>query len=254
MQQLFIRISQRLEKIGFFRKDVFGNVILLKRILISTIGMITYARFNIYNRMRIKGTEHLRNLPNQNVLFLSNHQTYFADVIALYHVFCSVKWGFRNNINFPIYLLAPRVKNYYVAAKETMKDSGIIPKVFSYAGAVTVERSWRTKGENVQRNLDSSAGSKIEDALRSGWVVSFPQGTTKPFAPIRKGTAHIIQQNNPIVVPVVIDGFRRAFDKKGLFYKKQHTQLTIQFKEPFQFESNLSVDIITEKIRELIEQ
>ena len=39
--------------------------------------------------------------------------------------------------------------------------------------------------------------------------------------PIRRGTAHIIQQNKPIVVPVVIDGFRRSFDKKGLKMKKK---------------------------------
>ncbi len=254
MQQFFSRLSQKLEKIKILPKDSFGNVILLKRVLIGTLGAITYARLNIHNNLKIEGTQYLKYLPTNDVLFLSNHQTYFADVIALYHVFCSVKWGFKNNVNFPIYLLSPRVRNYYVAAAETMKDSGIIPKIFSYAGAVTVERSWRAKGENVKRELDDAAGTKINDALKSGWVVSFPQGTTKPFAPVRKGTAHIIKSNNPIVVPVVINGFRRAFDKKGLFYKKLGTNLSIEFKEPVQFPSSLTVEEISEKIRVLIGQ
>lgn len=254
MQQLFSRISQKLEKVKILPKDSFGNVVLLKRVLIGALGAITYSRLNVYNNLKVEGTQYLKKLPQNQVLFLSNHQTYFADVIALYHVFCSVKWGFKNTVNFPVYLLAPRVTNYYVAAAETMKDSGIIPKIFSYAGAVTVERSWRAKGENVKRELDDSAGSKIRDALKSGWVVSFPQGTTKPFAPIRKGTAHIIKSDNPIVVPVVINGFRRAFDKKGLFYKKQGTQLSIAFKEPLQFSQSLSIDEILEEVRVLINQ
>jgi 1-acyl-sn-glycerol-3-phosphate acyltransferase len=46
-------------------------------------------------------------------------------------------------------------------------------------------------------------------------VITFPQGTTKSFKPVRKGTAHIIKEHRPIVVPIVIDGFRRSFDKKG---------------------------------------
>ncbi len=52
-------------------------------------------------------------------------------------------------------------------------------------------------------------------------VITFPQGTTKSFKPVRKGTAHIIKQYKPIVVPIVIDGFRRSFDRKGLRTKKE---------------------------------
>ena len=68
----------------------------------------------------------------------------------------------------------------------------------------------------VRRNR---AIKKIKLGLQCGWVISFPQGTTKAFAPIRKGTSHLITSENPIVVPVRINGFRRAFDKKGLLLK-----------------------------------
>ncbi len=42
--------------------------------------------------------EHLVDLPESNVLFVSNHQTYFADVAAMYHAFCAVNNGYHNTI------------------------------------------------------------------------------------------------------------------------------------------------------------
>ena len=103
-------IKQALQPFHFilkkFPKDPFGNVLFIKGILIAFVGALTYSRFNIANRLKIEGTEHIRKLPNRNILFLSNHQTYFADVIAFYHIFCSVKWGFKNTTRFPIYLLS----------------------------------------------------------------------------------------------------------------------------------------------------
>lgn len=239
---------------GIVERDPFGNSMLLKRIIMFTLGWITYGRLRVYNKTKISGTEHLENLPQTGVLFLSNHQTYFMDVICLYHVFFSIKWGFKNSINFPIYLLAPRSRLFYVAASETMKEGGLLPKIFSQAGAILVNRSWRAKGYDVKRELDTAANDKVGLGLKYGWVVSFPQGTTTPYAPLRKGTAHLIKAHNPIVVPVVINGFRRAFDKKGLLFKKRNTTLSVTFKEPIQFDPDISVDDMMDILREQIEQ
>ena len=242
-----------LDFLVFHEKDPFGNSLFIKRLLISGIGWFTYWRFTVVNKTVIEGIEHLENLPDNNVLFLSNHQTYFADVISFYHIFSSVKWGFKSTIVPPLYLMAPRARSYYVAASETMK-AGIVPKLFGLGGALTVERSWRAEGKNVKRERDSKAGDKVYQALGHGWVVSFPQGTTSPYAPIRKGTAHLILENNPIVIPVVINGFRRAFDKKGLRFKKRNTTLTVRFKAPIEFDQSMSVEEIIERIRKEIEQ
>ena len=95
---------------------------------------------------------------------------------------------------------------------------------------------------------------KIDQALSKSWVITFPQGTTKPFAPGRKGTAHIIKNNKPIVVPVVINGFWRAFTKKGLTFKKVGTPLTIRFKAPLNIDYNASVEVILDQIMDAIEQ
>ncbi len=227
----------------YISKDPFGNVYFLKSALITVLGLATYPRLNFFNKLKIENIEYLHNLPSNNVLFISNHQTYYADVIALFHIFASTTWKLKRLRN-PFYLLRPKVNIYYIAAEETMKKSGIIPKVFSYAGAITVKRSWRAGGQDVQRNADISAPAKIKTAMEHGWVVTFPQGTTKAGAPVRKGAANIIKQYKPLVVPVYIDGFRRAFDKRGLVLKKRGTTLTVRFSEPVQFGDDATLEEI----------
>ena len=133
--------------------------------------------------------------------------------------------------------------------------SGIIPKIFAYAGSVSVERTWRSEGKDVNRQVKMSDISAIKKALDDGWVVTFPQGTTTPFKPIRKGTAHIIKRYKPIVVPIVIDGFRRSFDKKGLRVKKKNVYQSFEIKEPLKidYENDTIADIV-EQIEYAIEQ
>ena len=91
-------------------------------------------------------------------------------------------------------------------------------------------------------------------ALENNWVITFPQGTTKPFAPGRKGTALIIKQTKPVVIPVVISGFWRAFDKKGLRFKKRGTLLSVRFKEPLHIDYEASTDVILAQLMDAIEQ
>ncbi len=246
--------SQRKIPVQIFRKDPFGNVIILKRMLVSALAMFTYGKFNLINKLNIEGTEYLEDLPQKNVLFISNHQTYYADVMALYHIFCSVKWHFRNSIRLPLYLLMPRANLFYVAAEETMKNSGFFPKILSYTGAVTVKRSWRQQGKDVARGADRNAPEKIKKALEYGWVVTFPQGTTSPYAPVRKGAAHLIKEYNPIVIPVHIDGFRRAFDKKGLRFKKRGVNLKIKFHAPLEYSESDTLEELTKIITAAIGQ
>lgn len=225
----------------------------IQGIVYSIVGIFSYPGINIINKLDIKGMEHLEHLPKQNVLFVSNHQTYFADVITFIHIFCASSWRKKNKLGIPFYLLWPFTRVKYVAAEETMK-SNWLTKLFSLAGAVTVKRTWRTEGTEVRRGLDTSDTKKITNALSKNWVITFPQGTTKPFAPGRKGTAFIIKQNKPIVVPVIISGFWRAFNKKGLKFKKKGSLLSVTFKEPLQIDYNDSTENILEKVMDAIEQ
>lgn len=234
--------------------DAFGHIYILKRFIIFVLGIVSYRRFNGFNKLKITGTEHLVDLPDSNVLFVSNHQTYFADVTAMYQVFCAVNNGYLNTIKNPIYLLNPKTDIYYVAAEETM-NKGLMTKIFKLAGAVTVKRTWRSEGKAVNRIVDMSEIENILKALDNGWVITFPQGTTSAFAQGRKGTAKLIKQQRPIVIPIKINGFRRAFDKKGLKIKVTGVKPTMEFKKPLEIDyDNENSAQILHKIMVAIEQ
>lgn len=236
------------------KKNPFGHYLILKKWLIRYLGFMSHRRYRGFNQLHIEGSEIIKNLSDKNVLFISNHQTYFADVVAMFHVFNASLSGRIDNIKNVGYLWSPKLNIYYVAAKETM-HAGLLPRILAYAGSVSIERTWRESGMEVKRQVKMSDISNIGLALNDGWVITFPQGTTKPFKPVRKGTAHIIKHYKPIVVPIVIDGFRRSFDKKGLMIKKRGILQSMIIKEPLDFDyENDSVENIMEKIEYAIEQ
>src|SRR5215217_3193367 len=226
---------------------------LVRKAVYAIVGLFSYPGLMIVNKLKIRGTEHIEHLPTRNVLFVSNHQTYFADVITFLHIFCAVKWRKRNKLGIPYYLLNPFTNVYYVAAEETMKDNWLT-KLFAVAGALTVRRTWRKDGNETRRGLDPSDTRKIERALSKAWVITFPQGTTKPFAPGRKGTAYIIKHCKPTVIPVVIQGFWRAFNKKGLKFKKKGVQLSVTFKEPLQINYDDPAEVILGQLMDANQQ
>ena len=239
---------------GLFKRNPFGHILFLKKWLIRFFGALTHRRYRGFNEMQIEGSEIIKNLPDTNVLFISNHQTYFADVVAMFHVFNASLKGREDNIKNVGYLWNPKMNIYYVAAKETM-EAGLLPKILAYAGAITVERTWRAEGKDVKREVNPNDTENIKVALEDGWVITFPQGTTRSFKPVRKGTAHIILQHKPIVVPVVIDGFRRSFDRKGLRIKKKGILQSMVIKEPLKIDyENDTVEQVVEKIEYAIEQ
>ncbi len=239
---------------GLFKTNPFGHILFLKRWLIRIAGALTHRRYQGFNELYIEGSEVLKKLPDTGVLFVSNHQTYFADVVSMFHVFNATLSGRVDSIKNIGYLWDPKLNLYYVAAGETMK-SGILPRILAYAGAITVSRTWREKGKEVEREVNLKDTENIGIALNDGWVITFPQGTTKPWKPIRKGTAHIIKNYKPIVVPIVIDGFRRSFDKKGLRIKKRGILQSFEIKEPLEIDyENDSIEKIVEQLEFAIEQ
>jgi len=236
---------------AFYEK--LKRVRIVRAVVYAIVGFVSYPGLVWINRLKISGTENIAHLPRRKVLFVSNHQTYFADVITFLHIFCAVKWGKKNRLGIPYYLLNPFTSVYYVAAEETMKGSWI-SRFFTLAGALTVKRTWRMEGTEIRRGLDPSDTRKITRALEDNWVITFPQGTTKPFAPGRKGTAFIIKHARPIVIPVVISGFWRAFNKKGLKFKKKGSQLSVTFKKPLEIDYTAAPEKILGQVMDAIEQ
>ncbi|WP_185855542.1 lysophospholipid acyltransferase family protein [Blattabacterium cuenoti] len=242
------------KKVYSLFRDVLGNFYLVKRFLIFTFGWITYNRYHGFNRLKLKGTENLKKLPDNKVLFVSNHQTYFADVFAMFHVFCSVKNGFINTIKNPIYLFNPKVNLYYVADKKTM-NNGFLGKLLTYSGAVTVKRTWKGKKNNDNNGRLLYEINRMGKAINDGWLITFPQGTTKKFAPGRRGIVHVIRKYKPIVVPIVLDGFKKSFDKKGIKIIRKEIFQKMQFKKPIKLDFKKdTTEKIMNKIMDSIEQ
>ena len=133
---------------GLFKRNPFGHILFIKKFLIRVLGAVTHSRFRGFNDLQIEGSDVIKNLPETNVLFISNHQTYFADVIAMFHVFNAGLSNREDSIKNIGYLWNPKLNIYYVAAKETMK-AGLLPKIFAYVGSISIERTWRSEGKDV---------------------------------------------------------------------------------------------------------
>ncbi len=234
-------------------RDRLKELHIVRKLVYAVVGIFSYPGLAMINKLKISGTEHLKNLPKNNVLFVSNHQTYFADVITFLHIFCALKWGKVNRLGIPYYLLNPFTRVNYVAAEQTMNGSWI-SRLFTLAGALTVKRTWNAETKEVRKGLDPSDTRKVTRALDKNWVITFPQGTTKAFAPGRKGTALIIKQARPIVIPVVISGFAKAFNKTGLHLRKKGTILEVKFKEPLTIDYDKRSEDILADIMDAIEQ
>ena len=236
------KMLQAFKKSGFVKKMVY-----------IFVGSISFPGLAIINKLQINGMDKLEKLPKNNVLFVSNHQTYFAEVIAFLHVFSAVSWRKKHGLGVPYYLLWPYTRIQFVSAEETMKKN-LMSKIFALAGSIMVKRVWVGDAKEVRKGLDPSDTRKISRALEKNWIITFPQGTTTPFVPGRKGTAFIIKHYQPIVIPVVIDGFSKAFDKKGVKLMKKGTRLSITFKDPMQINYEDSTEKILEEIMDAIEQ
>ncbi len=225
----------------------------VKGLVYTVIGSISFPGLAIINKLQINGMDKLKKLPKNNVLFVSNHQTYFAEVICFLHIFCAVSWRKKNGLGVPYYLLWPYTRVQFVSAEETMKKN-LMSKIFALAGSIMIKRVWVEDGKEVRKGLDPSDTRKITRALDKNWVITFPQGTTTPFVPGRKGTAFIVKHHQPIVIPVVVDGFSTAFNKKGIKVIKKGTRLSVTFKDPMVINYEDPTEKILEDIMDAIEQ
>ncbi len=224
-----------------------------KWLLYVVVGWLTYPGICLINRLKIRGMEKLPRLPKNNVLFVCNHHTYFADVITLIHIFCAAKNGRTKKLGLPFYLFNPFLNLKYVAAATTMSKTWLA-RIFTVAGAITVKRTWNAESGEVRKGLDIGDTRTIARALEDNWVINFPQGTTTPFAPGRRGSAFIIKQCKPIVIPVVFEGFSDTFNKTGLRMRKFRSTLTVNFKDPLNINYEDSPEQILSQIMDAIEQ
>jgi 1-acyl-sn-glycerol-3-phosphate acyltransferase len=207
--------------------------------MINLGGYLTALQLRVLNRLRISGVENLKRLPGRGVLLVSNHLTNYMDAIVVSH---SVSYLRRP------YLIWPRTNLYVVAALETMRKSGWLPRLMAYNGTIAVKRTWKERDQLIARKVDPGDVEKIGIGLRGGWVLTYPQGTTTPGAPGRLGCAHIIKRFRPVVLPVRLDGLRDAFDKTGLKLRKIGTELSVRYGRPLDIDYTRSAAEILDQV------
>ena len=94
--------------------------------------------------IKIEGSNVLNTLPD-SILFVSNHQTYFA-ISAMLHVFNASLHGRNDTIKNIGYLWNLKLNIYYVAAKETMR-SGLLQEYY----LMRVQYQFKEHGEKRSR-------------------------------------------------------------------------------------------------------
>lgn len=176
----------------------------LRRGIITSLGLgFTIPYFRLLNRIKITGDAIIDKLPRKNVVFLSNHQTYFMEAMAIFDIVY---------VKHHLPLENPFLR--FSAATETMKKNPLT-QLFTKAGGVTFRRSFREGGKEVKRTVDFEGVAKVEEAIADGWLLHFPAGTTQKDAPLRPGVAQLLHRTKAVAVPVRVDGFRKL-----LLYKQ----------------------------------
>jgi 1-acyl-sn-glycerol-3-phosphate acyltransferase len=169
----------------------------LRRGLLASFGVgFTVPYFAILNDVQVEGDDVLSALPRRNVVFLANHQTYFLEAIAFFDLVY---------VRHQLPLENPVVR--FSAAEETMKQN-LLTKLMTLVGGVTFKRSFRDAGEDVRRAVDMDGVARVEEAIRDGWLLHFPAGTTKKGAPLRSGVTRLLHNTQAVALPLRVDGFR----------------------------------------------
>lgn len=177
----------------------------IRRGVIASFGLgFSVPYFRLLNGVRVTGDRLLQRLPRRRVVFLANHQSYFLEAIAFFDL---VYIRHQFDLEDPILRFS--------AAEETMKR-GLITNLMGLAGGVTFKRSFRAEGQDVQRSVDVQGAERVEQAIRDGWLLHFPAGTTKKGAPLRKGVARLLHNTRAVAVPVRVDGFRELLLHKQI--------------------------------------
>ena len=169
----------------------------VRRGVLASFGVgFSVPYFSILNDIHVEGDEILKDLPRRNVVFLSNHQTYFLEAITFFDLVY---------IRHQFPLEEPLLR--FSAAEETMKKN-LLTRLLTLAGGVTFKRSFREGGVDVKRPVDMDGVERVEEAIREGWLLHFPAGTTRRGAPLRSGVSRLLHNTRAVAVPVRIDGFR----------------------------------------------
>ena len=59
---------------GILKRNPFGHILFLKKMLIRYLGIMSHRRYRGFNQLHIEGSEIIKNLAGQKVLFAPHTQ------------------------------------------------------------------------------------------------------------------------------------------------------------------------------------
>lgn len=176
----------------------------------------TIARFLFYvlNRTKVVGRSNF--LLRKNTLFVSNHQT----LIDSFLIGTVVFW--------PILFLKPSLIPWHPAALENFFKTRFLAFCSKFWKCIPIKRGSR----------DFLALNFMIDALKSGTMILFPEGTRSRTGEIGKGkigVGKLIYDAKPYVIPVAISGMNKVLPI-GAAIPRIFKSITIKFGKPLDLE------------------
>ena len=197
------------------RKEINYNIIsrFIARVMIKLLGL----------RVKIEGLENIP--PNEPVIFVSNHQSFFDICIAFGCI--------PNNFSF--------------ISKESVFSAPLIGKFMRSSGHISIKREAGKKAYDTM--VDTINKFEMGKSL-----VLFPEGTRSEdgtLGSFKRGVSLIISQSGRRVVPMAINGSRKFLPRNTVFCHPQFRDITCKFGQPLKFE--VSGKATRDDIRNIIE-
>ena len=189
--------------------------------LLTNISVtIGYVFFHFFNRTIVIGK---RNVPQRpNTLLLSNHQTMIDSFLVGMFAF------------YPMSLLKPSVIPWNPAAEENFYRNFILAWLADNWKCIPIKKGRK----------DVGAIFKMADALRSGTMTLFPEGTRSRDGSIGKargGAGLLILETRPTVVPVCIEGMDELLPV-GAVLPRLFKRIYIYYDKPIDLSKNYSLE------------
>jgi len=195
----------------------------------TTLGILL---FYILNRPRVIGR---KNIPLQrNVLLLSNHQS----LIDSFVVGTAAYYG-------PSFF-RPYLTPWNPAAEENFYSNKFIGWWSDQWKCIPVRRGRR----------DLKALHQMMEALKSGTMLLFPEGTRSRDGEIgkgRPGAGLVILADEPVVIPVTIDGMNEVLPI-GASVPRVFKRVTIVFGKPVDYSDFLGQDRSKETAQKIVDR
>jgi 1-acyl-sn-glycerol-3-phosphate acyltransferase len=210
----------RIDFPGFFKRNkITGTINFISWLLLGLAALLALIIFFVLNKTTVIGK---KNIPKKtkNILFASNHISYGFDSFFIGIMAC-VPHAFFKDFYLP----------YHPTAYEQYYSNKVLTFFMKHLRCIPVKRKWKNEGGLYQQGeFDREGINKSIEALKTGLVIYFPEGTRSKDGSIgegKPGAGMLPHETRAEVVPVRVENLDRLWPKGAKFLKMgQHLKIT----------------------------